>query len=269
MTSLKKIAESKGKEKVDPKKPPSKPTSKVPSRVPTPKVPSRPTTPLSRENKSFLNEKLLDPMRKPVAKRVAAPMDSAKEAIKLQEARAGKIKTLTMYYDKFPHVAPSKANQTKFFETADLAALDVELKRCQGAVSGEFTETICKELILDGMGLMDMFVQKYGQLFAANAPQLQVTLAAWSGTACPTPAQFFRNNPQELEVEIAEIAILWDDWLRRGPYVRLLVKYIRYVWHAAAMNAMLRPRPQPQQQQAPDESTSQPQPDKRVHYEDM
>lgn len=154
-----------------------------------------------------------------IHKHLVEPMIDRKLKTDPAVAEAARLRRIVLrYYEKFAGAAPGNAAACKkFLDSASLEMLQEELKRCQYLVAAPFSAKIC-----------DVFVHKMMEALEEVAAHFVPGGDSIKGTTREM------KERGDLEVEIEEISILWEDWLARGPYGRIIIKYIE----AASLHAV-------------------------------
>lgn len=127
--------------------------------------------------------------------------------------RQRKVRVLQGYYTKFKGLIGESASDKKkveeFLAHASNEDLDGEIARVQSEIAAPFTEQVCEKAVFFLLSIAEDIVSKHFWFYFGDI----------------TGATQDCKEDGDLETEITEIAILWDDWLRSGPYSRAFIKW--------------------------------------------
>ncbi|MEM3062199.1 MAG: hypothetical protein QW303_01445 [Nitrososphaerota archaeon] len=134
--------------------------------------------------------------------------------------RATLIHHITEYWDRFPECGEdyTASHKVKFIQSATISDLEAELKRCIGLRARGFSDT----LITNSFFTLAEYIETV--MCAVYPP-----LLPYRGTI-----QYCKET-QILEDDLSEAAIYLDEWLRVGPFVRILIK----IFQAAAVRKVI------------------------------
>lgn len=167
-------------------------------------------TKFSKSDARMLTEKIVNPLLK----------DRKKVDPEVAE-KARLVRMLTGYYERFEGITVGRtATQIKkLLDSGSVEELNEELKRCQSLIAAPFTKTVCSAVVFN-MGKV-----------------VEGILADVLGDECMVGTMQELRVNGELDTEIEEISILWRDWLERGPYARILIKYMQALSHKQMMKS--------------------------------
>lgn len=147
----------------------------------------------------------------------ADPLAEIKERMRLVEQIRG-------YHEKFADkLGPLDNKQYQAFNAeSNVDVLREHILMLQRKLAAPFAEGMLRELFLDSLAAGEVFFHKYLPILD---PKLDIN---FTGTS-----MWLREHPDEIESELKELSILWQEWLCNGPGTRLILKTIKtaYTMH--------------------------------------